>query len=798
MKSMLTLMIFFLVPALVTAQPNGKLEAFDLRDVRLLDGPFKVAQQTDIDYMLALDPDRLLAPFLNEAGLKPKADYYPNWETKEDNDWGLSGHIGGHYLSALAMMYASTGDERIKQRLDFMIKELKNAQQKNGNGYVGGIPNGKKMWDEIKHGNVRVKDPFNLNDRWVPLYNIHKTYAGLRDAYLYGGNEDAKKMLIKLTDWMLDVTEDLSDDQIQDMLRTEYGGLNETFADVATIVAKENPSKSKQYMELARRFSQKALLDPMIRHEDILTGMHANTQIPKVIGFKRIADLDGDKQWSDAAEFFWDNVTEKRSVSIGGNSVREHFHPIDDFKPMIDDVEGPETCNTYNMLKLTKLLFLDSPQDRYIEYFERALYNHILSTEDPIKGGFVYFTSMRPGHYRVYSQPQKCFWCCVGSGLENHAKYGDLIYAHNTDELYVNLFIASVLRWKDKGVMLTQQTQFPDEPKTSFTIDVAKPTAFTLKLRYPTWIKAGSLKLTINGAEQTVDVKPGEYIGLKRTWSKGDTVELQMPMHLEAEQLPDGENYYSFRYGPIVLAAKTTTDDMPGLFADAERMAHVAQGKKYPLTEMPVIIGDPDSLTDDLTPVPGEPLTFAIKNLYSPLYKNLDLIPFFRVQESRYIVYWRTTTADQIKEMEAKMAAEEAGKQKLDAATIDMVYPGEQQPESDHFIDSRDSQTGTHMGRHWRDATGWFSYILKDKKREAKKLRIMYYGGDRDRNFKIIVNGSTIASEQLNGSYGDDFFTEDYTIPESVLKSANGVFTVKFQAEQNSRAGGIFEVRLMK
>ncbi len=782
--------MLYLVPVLCIAQAPEKLEAFDLSDVRLLDGPFKQAEQVDMDYMLEMDEDRLLAPFLREAGLHATKAYYPNWES-DGKEGGLCGHIGGHYLSALSMMYASTGDERFKDRLDDMIDQLNHAQQENGDGYLGGIPDGKKMWQEIKNGNIRA-GAFGLNERWVPLYNIHKTFSGLRDAYLYGGNRDAKKMLIKLTDWMIDITEDLSDAQIQDMLRSEHGGLNEVFADVAAITG------NNKYMKLARRFSQKSLLEPLMQQKDILTGMHANTQIPKVIGYKRIADLDGDKAWSDAAAFFWEDVTKKRSVSIGGNSVREHFHPVNDFNSMIDSEQGPETCNTYNMLKLTRLLFLSDPQDRYIEYFERALYNHILSTQHPDKGGFVYFTPMRPGHYRVYSQPQTCFWCCVGSGLENHAKYGDLIYAHSHDELYVNLFIASAVRWQDKGVVLTQQTKFPDEPKTTFRIDAAKPTYFTLKLRYPAWVKEGSLKLTLNGEAQSVDAKPGEYIALKRTWKKGDTVEMEMPMHLEAEQLPDGKNYYSFRYGPIVLAAKTTDHDIPGLFADDSRGGHVAAGNKISLSEMPVIAGNPATLTDDLKPVPGKPLTFSIDHLVSPLYKNLQLIPFFRLHESRYIIYWRTETAEEIQAMESRMAAEEAEKQHLDAATIDMVYAGEQQPESDHFVDSDHSKIGAFRNRHWRDASGWFSYILQDKKREAKKLRVMYFGADRNRNFKVLINGSVVATEKLDGSHGDSFFTVDYPIPTEVAKAADGVFTVKFEAEPNSVAGGVYEVRLMK
>jgi DUF1680 family protein len=418
--------------------------------VRLLESPFSRAQQTDLEYILALDPDRLLAPFRIDAGLTPKAERYGNWE-----NIGLDGHTGGHYLSALAFMFAATGNDQVSERLDYMLQELALCQEKNGNGYVSGIPGGKEMFRELTEGEFDAGS-FTLANRWVPLYNIHKLFAGLRDAYLVAGKDQAQEILIYLTDWFYGLSDALTDEQIQSILRTEHGGLNEVFADVFAITG--NP----KYLTLAQRFSHRFILDPLIARRNELTGLHANTQIPKVVGFKRIADLSGNSEWSDAAAFFWDLVTQKWTVSIGGNSVREHFHPANDYSLMMESTQGPETCNTYNMLKLTRLLFLSDPEDRYIDYYERALYNHILSSEHPDSGGFVYFTPMRPRHYRVYSQPQVCFWCCVGTGMENHGKYGELIYAHNKRDLYINLFISSTLNWKEKGISLTL-TGFPSE-----------------------------------------------------------------------------------------------------------------------------------------------------------------------------------------------------------------------------------------------------------------------------------------------------------------------------------------------
>lgn len=506
MKTTSFILALVLSTSLAKAQNAPQVSYFPLQNVKLLDSPFLQAQQTDLHYILALDPDRLLAPFLREAGLQPKAPSYTNWENT-----GLDGHIGGHYLSALSMMYAATGDTAVYNRLNYMLNELNRAQQTVGTGFIGGTPGSLQLWKDIKAGKIRAGG-FDLNGKWVPLYNIHKTYAGLRDAYIYAGSDLARQMLIAFTDWMIDITSGLSDEQMQDMLRSEHGGLNETFADVAEITG------DKKYLELARRFSHKLILDPLIKEEDKLTGMHANTQIPKVIGYKRIAELSqDDKNWNHAAEwdhaarFFWNTVVNHRSVCIGGNSVREHFHPSDNFTSMLNDVQGPETCNTYNMLRLTKMLYQNShnpnqtnePDPNYVNYYERALYNHILASQEPDKGGFVYFTPMRPGHYRVYSQPETSMWCCVGSGLENHTKYGEFIYAYRKDTLYVNLFIPSQLTWKEQGIILTQETRFPDDDKVTLRIDEAPKKKRTLMIRIPEWAnQSKGYSVSINGKEK--------------------------------------------------------------------------------------------------------------------------------------------------------------------------------------------------------------------------------------------------------------------------------------------------------
>lgn len=618
-----------LIPMFCMAQHNEKILSFPLSDVMLLDSPFKEAQMTDMKYMLEMDMDRLLAPFLFEAGLPLKAEAYGEWEST-----GLNGHIGGHYLSALAMMYASTGDLRMKKRLDYMIIELKRAQDKHGDGYLAGVPNGRKTWQEIAEGTIKTQ-PMNLNGQWVPFYNMHKTYAGLRDAYLFAENNDAKEMLVKLTDWAYNLVEGLSDYQLQKMLKTEHGGLNEIFADVAML------TDNKKYLKLAKRFSHRQILDNLILEQDSLTGMHSNTQIPKIIGFKKIATMEQNSSWATGAAFFWNNMTKKRSVAFGGNSVYEHLNPINDFSKMLTADQGPETCNTYNMLKLTKELFLTNPERKYIDYYERALYNHILSSQNPEKGGFVYFTPIRPGHYRVYSKPHTSFWCCVGSGLENHTKYGEMIYAHSKNDLYVNLFIPSKLKWKEREIELVQQTGFPDAENTTLTINTKKEQSFALLLRHPSWVKKGALKVLVNGKKiKTTSISKG-YIKISRVWENGDEIAIQLPMRTTVEQLPDGKDYYAFMHGPILLAAKTDTTKMKGLFAEGGHLAQVASDEKFPIDDMPAIESLPKKLVQKVKLLPGKSLTFSVKNLSGNKYNNLKLIPFFRLHESRYIMYWK-------------------------------------------------------------------------------------------------------------------------------------------------------------
>jgi DUF1680 family protein len=777
-------MICFISVTFANAQINPQITCFRLQDVRLLESPFKHAEELNKAYLLTLDADRLLAPFQREAGLTPKAESYTNWENT-----GLDGHIGGHYLSGLSLMYASTGDAQIKSRLDYMLAELKRCQDANGDGYIGGVPGGKAMWKEIASGKIDAGN-FSLNGKWVPLYNIHKTFAGLRDAYQVAGIEEAKEMLVNMTDWAIRLVANLSEEQIQEMLLSEHGGLNEVFADVAAITGDE------KYLKLAHQFSHQLLLNPLMQQKDELTGKHANTQIPKVIGFKRIADLEGNESWDRAARFFWETVVENRSVSIGGNSVSEHFNPVDDFSRMISSIEGPETCNTNNMLRLTKMLYQTSGDIRYIDYYERALYNHILSSQHSETGGLVYFTPMRPGHYRVYSQPHTSMWCCVGSGIENHSKYGEMIYAHSSDALYVNLFIPSRLHWREKQTEILQENNFPFEGSTSITINPHGRKRFTLMLRYPFWAKGEeSLRLTVNGKEYPVKEKEG-YLAIERAWRKGDQVVMELPMRVRTEQLPDRSNYYSFSCGPIVLAAKTTEEGQTGLFADDSRGGHIAHGPQIPLKQMPLVVGEPEELTSLLQPVAGKPLTFRLTSLYPESYAGgMELIPFFSLHGSRYIIYWPQATKEEAEALHRAIEQEETRGNELNRITLDRVVCGEQQPESDHFIASENARTGVFEDIHWREARGWFSYKMRNDKQKARYLYIRYFDNDPSRSFEILVNDQRLESLTLEGKNGSE--PQELLIPLPEEMTGEKLLSVKFSAIPESSTGKIAEVRLL-
>ena len=777
-----TLLPIALISSLTIAKgQQNQMLPFKLSQVKLLQSPFLSAEQTDLNYMLKLDPDRLLAPFLREAGLKPKAQSYGNWEST-----GLDGHTAGHYLTALAQMYASEGSLECKKRIDYMVAELGRCQENSKIGYIGGVPGGMQMWAKFKTG-----DFSEFNKKWVPWYNLHKLFAGLRDCFLSANNELAKREFLKLADWTYDETNGLNDKQMQSMLNMEHGGMDEVLADAYALTS------DHKYLVLAERFCHRQILDPLERHEDRLSGLHANTQIPKIIGFERIAELNHDSSYATAARFFWETVVRNRSISIGGNSVREHFNPTDNFDSMLESEQGPETCNSYNMLKLSKMLFLDEGKPQYIDFYERLIYNHILSSQHPGTGGFVYFTPIHPQHYRVYSTADESFWCCVGTGMENHGKYGELIYSHKRNDIYVNLFIPSVLQWKQNGIKLTQQNKFPEEAQTNLSINLSAPKHFTLFLRKPYWVKDGGFVIKINGKDVSKINLSGAYAGIDRTWHNGDKVQLMLPMRDYAEYLPDHSPWVSFLHGPFVLAAPTDTSNLNGLFANDSRWGHIAGGKLLGLAVSPLLIKTSANAAEGLKVDDNDQSAFGISDMIvQPQFKNLKLIPFYRVHDTRYMLYWPITTKDSIKQKEAELAGLDEIYLKLMPRTVDEVTPGEQQPETDHAMAVENSETGIFRSRHWRSAKGNFSYRMRLMP-AVKSLGITYYGKDINQGFDIYVNDTKLNHVVLDGAGPDTFVTDEYLLPDAIKANTRSLI-IKFVAADGSSTAHIYDVRVLR
>ena len=789
MKKTFTILLIICAATGINAQDKLYPNEFPLSQITLLEGPLKHARDLNIETLLKYDCDRLMAPYRKEAGLTPKAKCYPNWD-------GLDGHVGGHYLTAMAIN-AATGNEECRKRMEYIISEIAECAEANsknhpqwGIGYMGGMPNSQNIWNGFKDGDFRV-----YSGSWAPFYNLHKMYAGLRDAWLYCSNEQAKTLFLQFCNWAIHITSGLSDEQMERMLGNEHGGMNEVLADAYAI------THEQKYLDCAKRFSHKRLFTPMSQRQDCLDNMHANTQVPKVIGFERISELSGNEDYHVASSFFWDIVTGERSLAFGGNSRREHFPAKDACMDFINDIDGPESCNTNNMLKLTEDLHRRNPEARYADYYELATFNHILSTQHPEHGGYVYFTPARPRHYRNYSAPNEAMWCCVGTGMENHGKYGQFIYTHAGDALFVNLYAASQLDWKERGITLRQETAFPYSENSTITIAEGKGT-FNLMVRYPGWVHPGEFKVSVNGKPADIITGPSSYVSINRKWKKGDVVNINFPMHSSLRYLPNEPQYVALMHGPILLGMKTGTESMASLIADDSRFGQYAGGPKQPIDKAPILINnDIASIPSQLTPVPGKPLHFTLSTRMENKIEG-ELQPFFEIHDSRYMIYWLALTEGSYKQYIDNIAKQEQERQALEASTVDKVQPGEQQPETDHQMETDESYTGNTNNVFYRDARNghYFSYLMQTDGLTNLKLRLKYWGvGEwKSHEFDIYIDDVLLRSINNTGKYRiSEFKAETYDIPATLLQDKKQV-RVKFVAKPNKQIGEIYEVRLIK
>ncbi len=727
-----------------------KARPFNLKQVKLLDGPFRDAMERDRKYLHSLDADRLLHTWRINAGLPTDAEPLGGWERPNCE---LRGHTLGHYLSACALMYASTGDEKLKAKADAILAELAKCQKALGDsGYLSAFP--ESLIDRVE----------NCQRVWAPFYTLHKVFAGLQDMYSHCGNEQALEIVEKMAGWLKGRLGKIDEAQMDRILNhTEQGGMNETLANLYSVTG------NRDYLAMARRFDQKRYVEPLARGEDKLKGEHVNSFIPNMIGTARQYEMSGNERDRKIAEYFWNEVTSARTYCTGGTSNEEHWRS--DPYQLADQLgdHTQETCCTYNMLKLTRHLFCWKPNPKYADYYERALWTSILGTQNPETGMMMYFVTLATGRWKMFNLPTESFWCCTGTGIENHAKYGDSIYFHSGDSLFVNQFIASEAEWKEKGVKVRQETTFPERESTALIVRTDKPVKFSMRVRVPYWASKG-VTVKLNGEPLKRNVKPCSYLAVNRTWKDGDKLEVAMPMSLHPDAMPDDKTLVSLMYGPFVLAGK-----LGGKGLTTEN-THTSQNwyKFEGVATAPPLLGDINNLNAWIKPVKGELLTFRTTGQE----KNFTLIPYYRLFGERYVVYWNVYKkgSPEHRRMLERLAAE----QRRAAHRLDKVEIGDAKSEKDHALKGSSTASGQHAGRQWRHAQdgGWFSYRLKVRPDGQNTLVCTYWGSDSGaRMFDVLVEGEKVATQTLNGNRPEKFFEVEYKLPIGLTQGKENILS---------------------
>ena len=757
--------------ALGVTVEGGALSPLPLTAVRLKPSPFLTAVNANLEYLHSLEPDRFLHNFRQQAGLEPKGEVYGGWESDT-----IAGHCLGHYLSACALMHAQTGDGTCRERALYIVGELAVCQAARGDGYVAGftrrtedeqIEPGYVVFDEIAAGDIRPAK-FYINGSWAPLYNWHKLFAGLLDAHACCGAADALPVAEGLAGYIAAKTDTLTETQMQEVMKCEHGGINESFAELFARTG------NARWMALAHRFHHKAVLDPLAAEHDELAFLHANTQIPKVIGLARLYQLTGEPGARTASDFFWDTVTSHRSYVIGGHGDREYFQEPNSISHYITE-QTCESCNTYNMMKLTRLLYEEVPSSHYFDYYERCHFNHILAQHRPGDGMFAYMVPLMSGAHRDFSTPFNDFWCCVGTGMESHSKHGDSIWWQGNNRLTVNLYIPSTAEWAEQGATFTLDTSYPQDGEIRLTLDrLTAPRSFALALRIPAWADGASL--AVNGTP--VSATPGQdgYAVIEREWAEGDRVDLSLPFHLRMEPTPDDPDTVAILYGPLVLAADLGLADQP---FDQPAPALVA-----------------DDILAGFTPM-DNPGTFEVTDVARP--SALHFAPFYSLWDRRTAVYFKRFTPPQWEAAQAAFAAEKTRLETLDARATDTLQPGDDASEAAHNLTSGErSYQVEYRRRKGRDArTGDFMEFTLKTGDGPLSLLATYWGRERERAFHILVDGERIASQILEGQYEADFVDIAYDIPPALTEGRETV-RIRLEPEPGHTAGPVFGVRLLK
>lgn len=750
-----------LLPA--TAKP------LPLSAVRLRPSDYARAVSVNLDYLLSLSADRFLHNFRKYAGLEPRAPIYGGWESDT-----IAGHSLGHYMTALVLGWQQTGNPEFRQRADYIVDELALCQAQRTDGYFGAlgrktkqgeIVDGEAIFPEVMRGEIR-SGGFDLNGSWSPLYTVHKYFAGLLDIHGAWGNARALEVVLGLAGYFERVFAALDDTQMQQLLACEYGGLNESYAE---LYARTGDSR---WLKVAERIYDRRVLDPLVAQQDRLANFHANTQVPKLIGLARIHELTGKPEPATAARYFWERVTGHHSYVIGGNADREYFFEPDQIALHVTE-STCEHCNTFNMLRLTRHLFSWKPDGALFDYYERAHLNHVMSAQNPATGGFTYMTPLMSGSPRGYSQPgEDAFWCCVGSGMESHAKHGDSIFWEGDGTLFVNLFIPSTVDWKAQGAQLSIATEYPFKPDVQVSIDAVKSGRFALALRLPGWA-GGQARVLVNGRETPFATSNG-YAVLSRKWKRGDTVTLHLPLELRLEAAPGSPDVVAVLRGPLVMAADlgSADDDWQGV--------------------EPAMVGqDPIASFSALA---AERPRYRAEGVMRPA--ALDFVPFYTQYDRRSAVYFRRFSEAGWQQEQAAFLAEQARQKDIAARSIDVMHLGEMQPERDHELTSDISYPAGYRGRNGRDARsgGFFEFTMKVRPGPLI-LQASYWGGERARTFDILVDGTRIATQKLDNDMPGKFFDVEYPLPEA-LTSGKASVKVRFVPHDRSSAGPVFGVRM--
>ncbi len=736
-----------------------------LAAVRLLPSPYLRAVSVNLAYLHRLEPDRLLHNFRSQAGLTPKGALYAGWESDT-----IGGHTLGHYLSALSLMHAQTSDAECKRRAHYIVDELALCQAQSADGFVAGftrrrgdaIEPGRLVFEEVRRGDIRPRN-FDLNGCWVPLYSWHKLMAGLLDADLHCGSKPAIPVAQRLGGYIDGVCDALNDAQIQSMLDCEHGGLNESFAELY------QRTGDQRWLKLSERIYHRKILEPLSRGEDCLPNIHANTQIPKLIGLARLHELTGEPKHLRAARFFWETVTRDYSYVIGGNGDREYFQAPRSISRHITE-QTCESCNSYNMLKLTRHLYAASPSARYFDYYERTHLNHILAQHHPRTGMFAYMVPLMSGSHREYSTPFEDFWCCVGTGMESHAKHGDSIFWTQGHAVIVNLYIPATLDLPKIGLRL--ETDYPFADEVTLTLTRVGPRASTIALRIPAWCESSSAR--INGVAVVPRITDG-YLRLHRTWKPGDVVRLHLPRRLRMESAGDDPSTIALLYGPLVMAGD--------LGPATDRWNDPA----------PVLVGT--DLAQGIVPT-TEPAVFRTRGVMRPT--DLTLRPFAFQYDRNTAVYFRRFTETAWRQEQRDFKTRQARIRALEEHSADVVNLGDANAEREHQLESKMSYAVVYRGRTGRDARsgGFFACTLKTRPGPLM-LQATYWGEERDRRFAILVDGVVLAREQLNGDQPGEFIERDYPIPQA-LSQDKTTLRIRFEPDNGVSAGPVFGMRLIE